>query len=36
MNYTYSQNSVAGVVAFAAAVQLDDMFFISNSTQDSD
>lgn len=33
MNYTYSQNSVAGVVAFA--VQLDDAFVLSNSTQDS-
>lgn len=34
--YTYSQNSVAGVVAFAAAVQLDDAFALSNSKQDSD
>lgn len=34
MNYTYSQNSVAGVVAFA--VQLDDAFVLSNSTQDSE
>lgn len=35
-NYTYSQNSVAGVVAFAEAVQLDDTFFWPNSTQDSE
>lgn len=34
--YTYSQNSVAGVVVFAAAVQLDDAFALSNSKQDSD
>lgn len=30
---TYSQNSVAGVVAFTSAVQLTDTFFLSNSTQ---
>lgn len=34
-NHTYSQNSVAGVVAFAEAVQLDDTFLLSNSTQNS-
>lgn len=35
-SFTYSQNSVAGVVAFAAALQLDDVFALSNSTQDSE
>ena len=33
VDYTYSQNSVAGVVAFA--VQFDEAFVLSNSTQDS-
>lgn len=36
VNFTYSQNSVAGVVAFAAAVQLDETFLLSNSTQVSE
>lgn len=31
--FTYSQNSVAGVVAFAPAVQLDEIFVLSNSKQ---
>lgn len=34
MSLTYSQNSVAGVVAFA--VQLEEKFVLSNSTQDSE
>ena len=34
MSRTYSQNSVAGVVALA--VQLEETFVLSNSTQDSE
>lgn len=34
-SHTHSQNSVAGVVAFAGIVTFEEPFFLSNSTQNT-